>query len=305
MATKKKAPAKKAKGQAAKKAPAKSKPSSMKDAPKAMLKKVVERRAIVEKRGGDDPLADILPEPVVRKMPAALLGAINGAPAGRQRAMRRAWTRGQMYTLDSVSVETLQAIKTDAGTFVAALIFECAEQAILDKLGVQRKRRDDATRLKPATLDRIAAGIAKYSPPQGDTPAVRRQPAQPRAARVLVNDAHLVVPLHTVDVGRTVKTPDCPDEGLEGAFATIVRQGIGSTTVRLGTTRRSVKDRNGDTLAEFDAPGRAVSWAPNTMVVVVDADGYDAACDERSYGDPHVDADEVRVAVERAEQMQF
>jgi hypothetical protein len=261
----KKAPAKKATGQAAKKAKSKSSP------------------AVVT----GDVLADILPEPTLRKMPQKLSDAIAAAPEGRQRAMRRAWSRGQTYTIDTAPEHVVRAVKTDAGTSVAALVFECDEQRVLDKLGVQRKRRDASS----PRVDRIARAVAQYSAPQ-DTPSERRQPAQPRAARALVNDAHLVVPLHTVDVGRTVKTPDVPDEGLEGSFATIVRQGIGSVTVRLGTTRRAVKDKNGDTLAEFDAPGRAVSWAPNAMVVVVDADGYDAACDERSYGDPHVDADE-------------
>lgn len=302
MATKKKAPAKKAaakkaKGQAATKA---KRSSSPKRATPAVV--------------SGDVLADILPEPVVRKMPAALLGAINGAPAGRQRAMRRAWTRGLAFTIDSVSVETLQAIKTDAGTFVASLIFECSEERVLDKLGVQRKRRSPSSSLtypqsvelatlSSKTQQRIAAGIAKYSPPQG-TPAVPEQPVQKRAARVLVNDAHLVVPLSSVAVGATIKTPDAPDEGLEGTFATVITQGVGSVTVKpLATTRRVVRDRNGVGLSEFDAPGRITTWAPGAMVVVV-ADGYDAACDERSYGDPHVDDDEKRVAVERAE-MQF
>lgn len=280
---KKKKPAPK---RAAKKAPAKSKPTP---------KKAAKRAPAVST--GHDVLADILPEPVVRKMPAALVAALEAGPDGRARGLRRVWNHVQCMTFDSVPVDRLAGFKKDIGASGVALLFDVDEQRVLDKLGVQRKQRSSNERTQ-----RVARAIAQYGAPH-ETPDVRRQPAQPRAARALVDDKHLTVPLHSVAVGATVKTPDSVDDGLEGSFATIIRQGIGSVTVRLGTTtRRVVRDRNGDALAEFDAPGRAVSWAPSTQVVVV-AEGYDAACDERSYGDPHVDADEVRAS--SATQLQF
>lgn len=215
-----------------------------------------------------------------------MMGALSET---QQRPIRRhrGYVQKHGWNIFTIPLDDLRKMKRDCGTERSAALLDCAEADIDGRLkvegrarGQQRidRERAQVEKAKPAgqVVDLMAAlkaSLAQEKPPQRERDELD-EALSPKAAPIIPDDPKRAVPISSLTPGQRVRTLNSFD-GIAGTEVTLVRIGIGSASVRLSGSRRSMTVREPgmeqeSKTVEFDAPGRLVSWALGTMVIPLD-----------------------------------